>query len=39
MDIETHEDFYDKLTFVFEVPKFNKIEEELENNFDKWLIH
>jgi predicted transposase/invertase (TIGR01784 family) len=31
--------FYDKLTFVYvEMPKFNKTEEDLENEFDKWLF-
>lgn len=30
--------FYDKLTFIYlEMPKFDKTEEELETNFDKWL--
>jgi predicted transposase/invertase (TIGR01784 family) len=30
--------FYDKLTYIFiEMPRFNKTESELENNFDKWL--
>ncbi len=30
--------FYDKLKFVYiELPKFNKTEEELETQFDKWL--
>ncbi|MEZ4849088.1 MAG: Rpn family recombination-promoting nuclease/putative transposase [Bacteroidia bacterium] len=30
--------FYDKLKFVYiELPKFTKTEEELENQFDKWL--
>lgn len=39
MDRETHEVFYDKLTFLYlEVPKFDKTEEELETNFDKWLF-
>lgn len=38
LDTETHETFYDKLTFVYlEMPKFNKTEEELETHFDKWL--
>lgn len=39
MDTETHEVFYDKLTFLYlEVPKFHKTETELESNFDKWLF-
>jgi len=39
MDTETHEVFYDKLTFLYlEVPKFHKTEIELESNFDKWLF-
>lgn len=30
--------FYDKLKFIYiELPKFNKKEEELETQFDKWL--
>lgn len=30
--------FHDKLTFIYlEMPNFNKKEEELESNFDKWL--
>lgn len=30
--------FYDKLTFIYlEMPKFNKSEEELTSNFDKWM--
>ncbi len=30
--------FYDKLKFVYlELPKFNKKEEELETQFDKWI--
>ena len=38
-DIETKEIFYDKLTFIYlEMPKFNKIAEELETRFDKWLF-
>jgi predicted transposase/invertase (TIGR01784 family) len=35
----TQEVFYDKLTFIyFEMPKFNKTEEELESSLDKWLF-
>ena len=38
-DTETHEVFYDKLTFVYlEMPKFTKLEDELETLFDKWLF-
>ncbi|MFO7736624.1 MAG: Rpn family recombination-promoting nuclease/putative transposase [bacterium] len=37
-DIDTNKVFYDKLTFIYlEMPKFDKQEEELETNFDKWL--
>jgi predicted transposase/invertase (TIGR01784 family) len=37
-DVETHEVFYDKLTFVYmEMPKFKKTEAELVTNFDKWM--
>jgi len=37
-DDETNKVFYDKLTFIYiEMPKFNKTEEELETQFDKWL--
>ena len=37
-DTETHEVFYDKLTFIYlEMPKFNKTVDELETRFDKWL--
>ncbi len=36
---ETQEVFCDKLNFIYiEMPKFNKTEEELETNFDKWLF-
>jgi predicted transposase/invertase (TIGR01784 family) len=38
-DTDTHEVFYDKLTFVYlEMPKFVKTEDELETPFDKWLF-
>jgi predicted transposase/invertase (TIGR01784 family) len=38
-DTDTHEVFYDKLTFVYlEMPKFTKREDELETFFDKWLF-
>jgi predicted transposase/invertase (TIGR01784 family) len=37
-DIETHEVFYDKLTFVYiELPKFNKKLIELVSSADKWI--
>jgi predicted transposase/invertase (TIGR01784 family) len=37
-DVETHEVFYDKLTFVYmEMPKFKKSDAELVTNFDKWM--
>ncbi len=35
---ESHDVFYDKLTFIYlEMPKFNKTVEELETRFEKWL--
>ncbi len=35
---ETHDVFYDKLTFIYlEMPKFNKTVDELETRFEKWL--
>ena len=38
-DTDTHEVFYDKLTFVYiEMPKFTKNQDELETLFDKWLF-
>ena len=38
MDRQTHEIFYDKLTFIYlEVPNFSKTEEELVSQFDKWM--
>ncbi|MGB0869619.1 MAG: Rpn family recombination-promoting nuclease/putative transposase [Flavobacteriales bacterium] len=38
MDIDSHNVFYEKLTFIYlEMPKFNKTVEELETRFDKWL--
>lgn len=37
-DIDTHEVFYDKLTFMYiEMPKFTKTLEECETHFDRWL--
>ena len=39
IDKETHEVFYDKLTFIYlEVPKFRKTEQELETQFDRWMF-
>ena len=30
--------FYDKLTYIYlEMPNFSKAEEDLQNNFDKWM--
>jgi len=38
LDVETHNTFYNKLTFItLELPYFNKTIDELENNFDKWI--
>ena len=38
MDIERHEVFYDKLSFItIEIEKFDKNIDDLETNFDKWL--
>ncbi len=38
-DIDTNKVFYDKLTFIyFEMPKFNKSIDELENKYEKWLF-
>ena len=38
MDRQTHEVFYDKLTFIYlEVPNFRKTEGELLSQFDKWM--
>ena len=35
---QRNEVFYDKLTFIYlEMPKFQKTENELKTNFDKWL--
>jgi len=37
-DTENERQFTDKLRFIYlEMPKFNKTEDELENNYDKWL--
>ena len=38
-DVEDNHVFYDKLTFVYlEMPKFNKMEDELVTMFDKWMF-
>ena len=38
LDLDTHEVFYNKLTFIyFEMPKFTKEVNELDTKFDKWL--
>ena len=38
-DVEDNHVFYDKLTFVYlEMPKFNKVENELVTMFDKWMF-
>lgn len=38
IDKETHEVFYNKLTFIYlEMPKFRKEEDELISQFDKWM--
>ncbi|MEM6841715.1 MAG: Rpn family recombination-promoting nuclease/putative transposase [Bacteroidota bacterium] len=38
IDKETSEVFYDKLSFIYlEMPKFRKEEDELVNQFDKWM--
>ncbi|MEK6478093.1 Rpn family recombination-promoting nuclease/putative transposase [Catalinimonas sp. 4WD22] len=38
IDKETHEVFYEKLTFIYlEMPKFRKEENELISQFDKWM--
>jgi predicted transposase/invertase (TIGR01784 family) len=39
MDKDTHELFYDKLTFVYlELPRFSKKIDELETNIDRWMF-
>ena len=39
VDVQTNCIFYDKLRFIYlEMPKFNKAEDELETNSDKWLF-
>lgn len=38
MEIDTHEVFYDKLTYIYiEIPKFDKREDELVSMYDKWI--
>ena len=38
IDKDTHEVFCDKMTFVYiELPRFNKKEDELENNVERWV--
>jgi predicted transposase/invertase (TIGR01784 family) len=38
MDTKRKTVFFDKLTYIYlELPKFNKTEDELENDFDRWL--
>ncbi len=38
MEVETHEVFYDKLTYIYvEIPKFDKMESELVTMYDKWM--
>ena len=39
MDKELKQVFYDKLTFIYlEMPKFNKMEDELDGLFEKWMF-
>jgi predicted transposase/invertase (TIGR01784 family) len=39
IDEQTHEVFYDKLTYLYlEIPKFRKALHELENDYDRWLF-
>ncbi|WEK17464.1 MAG: Rpn family recombination-promoting nuclease/putative transposase [Candidatus Pedobacter colombiensis] len=38
MEINTNQEFYPKLAYIFiEMPKFKKLEEELENELEEWL--
>ena len=38
MEGDTHEIFYDKLTYIYvEIPKFDKQESELVTMYDKWM--
>lgn len=37
-NLKSQEVFYDRLTFIYlEMPKFKKEEDEVENDFDRWL--
>ena len=39
MEEETHEIFYDKLSFIYlEIPKFSKKIEELRSDYERWLF-
>ena len=39
MEVDTHEVFYDKLTYIYvEIPKFYKKETELVTMYDKWMF-
>ena len=39
MEVDTHEVFYDKLTYIYvEIPKFDKSEDELVTMYDKWMF-
>ena len=39
MEVDTHEVFYDKLTYIYvEIPKFDKSESELVTMYDKWMF-
>lgn len=39
MEVDTHEVFYDKLTYIYvEIPKFDKTESELVTMYDKWMF-
>lgn len=39
MDEETHQVFYDKLSYIYlEIPKFKKQLPELENDYERWLF-
>lgn len=38
MEVDTHEVFYDKLTYIYvEIQKFDKTEDELVTMYDKWM--
>lgn len=38
MEVDTHEVFYDKPTYIYvEIPKFDKKETELVTMYDKWM--